>query len=45
MIGRIINLRIIPPSNKLLITKAKYKVIEPYYIDDSTPDRSVLFLG
>jgi hypothetical protein len=31
--------------NKFLITKAKYKLIEPYYMDDSTPNRPVVFSG
>ena len=31
--------------NKFLITKAKYKLIEPYSMDDSTPNRPVVFSG
>ena len=28
--------------NKLIIIKAKYDVTEPYYMDESTPDGSML---
>ena len=31
--------------NKFLIKKAKYYVIEPYYMEGTTPDGTVVFTG
>jgi hypothetical protein len=34
-----------PILNKFLIIKAKYNVIEPYYMEGTTPDGRVVFSG
>jgi hypothetical protein len=32
-------------NNKFLIIKAKYYVVEPYFMDDSTPDQLTVFVS